>query len=660
MLTYRIKYLLLISSIVLITSCAYYNIMFNAEEKYASGEKKIKESTGKEITAEMRKDFYDTINKCWKLLNIYGDSSAYSDDALLLIGKSHWQVEEYVKSERQLQQFVDRYPNSDLITEANLWLGKALEKLDRDDEAIQYLNLALSADEDDNINAQVYLSLGSVYFKKELYDNARDQLNNAIDASDDDDLSAAAQFLIAETYFNQEEYEVSAENFQQVKKYNTQIDFLFSAFMRKIDCHIEMDQYDLAIQLLEENSSDNRFLNNKSVIRAKIGDLYKFKGLYIEATEEYDDVLELYPKTKGSAIAAYGMGQLMEFAYSSLDSAKVLYQRVGKEYRQSELTELADERARILDQYQKIKGNITRDIEDLIKIQEQSTNEDSVETSDVAVEEDEDEDETQSNKRNTNNKAPAKKPTARTLASIETSLEKNRFAKAEFFLLTLVNYDSAITAYNKFIVLSEDSILVPKAHYALYYIYGYELDDSEKADSIKNVIIDIFPNSIYAKYFQGQDESELVDREEESPYKYLFLQGEALLSDGQYYDAIDLFTQIAVEDSGSEITQKARYANAWIYENELEDVPSAVHAYTIVAEEYPNTEIGKIAKNKIKIPPVEKAVSNDSTGTSQENTQDLTQPDSTDNGGEIQEWPAPAQVEQSINVKDQDQAKPDN
>jgi len=623
--------------------------MFNAEEKYASGEKKIEKSTGKEITPEMRKDFYDAINKCWKLLNIYGDSSSYSDDALLLIGKSHWQVEEYVKSERQLQQFIKRYPDSDLRTEANLWLGKALEKLDRDEEAIEYLNIALSADEDNDINAQVYLSLGSVYFKKEMFDRAREQLILAIESSNDDNLSAAAQSLIAETYFYQEEYEIAAENFDEVSNYNTNIDFLFEAFMRKIDCYIEMDQYDQAIELLEENSSDNRFLNHKSVLRARIGDLYKIQGLYIEATEEYDDILTTYPKSEGSAIAAYGMAQLMEFAYSSLDSAKVLYQRVGKEYRNSELTEDANERGRVLDQYQKIQENIARDIEDIRKINEAVLKEDSL----AALSDSSQIEEPADDKSNIKSKTSPKKPAVRKLEDIEKSLEKNHFAKAEFFLLTLANYDSAITAYNRFILLYEDSVLVPKAHYALYYIYGYELNESETADSIKIITIEKFPNSVYARYFQGQQETEMVENDEKSPYNYLYLQGEALMSDGQYYEAIDLFTQIAVEDSGSDVAQRARYANAWIYENELGDIPSAVHAYTIAAEEYPNTEIGKIAQNKIKIPVT---VAPDSMATTQNLIDGEASQDSTngEKGEDIQDFPTFDELEQSKDEQPQE------
>jgi len=232
---------------------------------------------------------------------------------------------------------------------------------------------------------------------------------------------------------------------------------------------------------------------------------------------------------------------------------------------------------------------------------------------------------------------------------------------AEFFLLALADYDSAIAAYSNFIIMSEDSILVPKAHYALYYIYGYELNNSVKSDSIKDKILYEYPSSAYANYFRGQDESEIVSEEEESPYKYLYLQGESLISDGQYYDAIDIFTQIAVEDSGSKIAQKARYSNAWIYEKKLDDIPSAVHAYTLVAEEYPNTEMGKIAKDKIKIPVEETVTTSDSVSATLDTTEifDPGQPDSTTNKNDVQNWPTAEDLKQNDQSQEPNIEDPD-
>jgi hypothetical protein len=75
-----------------------------------------------------------------------------------------------------------------------------------------------------------------------------------------------------------------------------------------------------------------------------------------------------------------------------------------------------------------------------------------------------------------------------------------------------------------------------------------------------------------------------------------------MMYDERYPEAIDFFNQIAEEDSGTALAQKARYATAWIYENKLEDIQNAVTAYAVLAKEYPNTEAGKIAQNKIKIP----------------------------------------------------------
>ena len=233
-------------------------------------------------------------------------------------------------------------------------------------------------------------------------------------------LEARAQFLTAETYFDEKNYSAAAENFDRVSEFNTTIDFLFDAFMRRIDCMLELDQEDQAIALLEENSTNNKFLNKNSVLRARIGDILKDQGKFIEATEEYEDVLRIYPRTEGSAIAAYGMAQLMEFTYFALDSAKSLYQRVAREYRQSDLIEYAEERSRLLDQYKKIQDTIKRDLDDLEKMQHFEPD------STLEVTEEAGPDKS-SDRADINN--VQRKPTIRTMEEILASLEKNKFAK---------------------------------------------------------------------------------------------------------------------------------------------------------------------------------------------------------------------------------------
>jgi len=592
--------------VISFVSCAYYNTLFNAQAKYDAGIKKIEESKDKKISPEIVNDFQAAIDKCWKLLNIYSDSSKYADDALLIIGKSHYHLEEYVKSERFLAQFVDRYQESDMIAEAYLWLGMSLIELDRDDDALDYLNKVLAEDESDDLNARAYLNTGRIYIKQENFDQARNQFSEVFNLTGDGEIQGNAQFLFAETYHLEELYTESTANFEKVLEYDASVNLLFRAVLRKVDGFLILEDYEQAIFTLESISSETKFLHKKSVVMALVGNCYEVQGKFIEATEIYYNVLETYPRTEGSAIAAYGMAQLMQFAYADLDSAKGLYIRVGQEYRDSEYKEEADVRVKLISSYQKIAKNIEQDLIDLnalSMIPEEGEEEVPEDTTEVEID----------RNASSNQKSGSKPKGKRSESEIRKSLEKNNFAKAEFFLLTLASYDSAAAGYNKFIQSSDDSLLVPKAQYALYYIYAYELYYQDRADSIKQIILNEYPQSPYAAYFNTQENTYSQMKEEKSEYQYLYLQGEAMMSDARYQEAIDLFDQIAEDDSGSDLAKKSRYASAWIYENKLEDIENAVTAYTALAEEYPNSEAGKIAQNKIKTPAPEKT---DSSGIS--------------------------------------------
>ena len=64
-------------------------------------------------------------------------------------------MEDYVKAERFLAQFVDRYRESDLLAEAYLWLGMSLIELARYDEALENFKIVLNEDEfDDFLNSE--------------------------------------------------------------------------------------------------------------------------------------------------------------------------------------------------------------------------------------------------------------------------------------------------------------------------------------------------------------------------------------------------------------------------------------------------------------------------------------------------------------------------
>ena len=575
--------------LLLFVSCAYFNTMFNALEYYKSGTEKLEKSKDNMVTADIKKDYYAAIDKCWKLINIHSDSNAYADDALLLIGKSHYQVEEYLKSERFLRQFVSGYPQSELLPEALLWLARSLSKLERYDEAQEFLNEILSLEVDKDLKSLALYTIGDIFRIQENHDAALDYFDQTVETAEDEKLAAQALFEMGEIYTEQQEFTKSIETYNRVKEFNAPVLLEFDANMNKVNAQIQLDQYDTALKTLRIMNSESRFLDYIAQIEAKIGEVLVLQNEFEMAEEQFQNVLEKYPKTEGAAQAAFGLGKLTESYRVNPDSAIKLFLRVKQEFRMTEFGPEAVDRANLLQSYLKIKNDIKNDYKELAQLSNPDSSEVDIDT--VSVDSEKPSSQT------------GKTPKKRTEEEILASIEKNRFLLAEFFLLNMQNYDSAGVAYSDFISSSSDTTLKAKAFYALYYLNQYQLNNYSAADSLKMLLLAQFPNSEFASYFRSEEEKTKSTAEETNRFEQKFIEAESLRLDREYENAIRIFNEIALQDSGSKWAEMSRYSVAWIYENELDNLQKAIEAYTVIFKEYPKTEYGRIAQNKIKEPP---------------------------------------------------------
>ena len=595
--------------LVIFGGCAYYNTMFNALQTYDSATTQLNENTSQEIPPEIRKDFETTIDKCWKLINIYGEDSNYADDALLLIAKSNFYLQEYSKSERFARQMIGKYPESDLIPEANLWLARSLIKLNRGDEATGFLNEIIQSDADDDLKSKAWFSLGELSEARDQKEQAVKELETSIEYASDDKMISEARYEIGQIYYNDKDYKQAAEQLEILFDYDEPIAVIFQSQMLRVDALMKLKDPDEAQYVLNLMGRETRFFQFQDLIQAKKGECMVQNGTIPEAIDQFQYTLDNYPHTAGSARAAFGLADVLEHTYAEYDSARKLYLRVKQEDRNSDLNIVAGPRAYTLDQYLKLKDNIRFDIKSL---NPDSTAEETDTLSQpeaggyTAVPVIENPSDSL-----THQPAVAAQKTARPLKKrdpeeIHESLVKNNFALAEFFLLTMQNYDSAEVAYRRFIRTYQDSVLIPKAYYALYYIYDFEKHERSKADSVKRIILNDYPESVYALHIQKHDQAE-YDTTVADTVKLTYRKAENLMFDEDYSEALPIFEKIAEIDSGSIWAEKSRYAIAWIYEKKLNEIPNAVSAYEIIAREYPDTPFGKIAKLKIQPPPPEAA-----------------------------------------------------
>jgi TolA-binding protein len=611
----KLQSLLLFSlALILFSSCAYYNTFYNALKAYDTGITKKETKKDGPLTEDVKREFQASIDKSWKLINLYSDSSSWADDALLLIGKSHYQIEEYEKTERFLQQFLIRYNSSELMPEARLWLSRAYLKLEKTDKAEKQLNEILSREGTDEISAEAYFSLGELLYTRNNYDPAIANLLKAVELSEDEQRIAEALFTIGTIYFEQKDFQKSIDYFNRVREYEGLIETEFQSQMKKVDAQIELQEYDLALKTLQTILRESRFIDKYSIIEARIGDIYAMKGDSDYSINQYAFVLEKYPRTQGSASAAFGLAVLMENYIANVDSARKLYSRVPTEFAGSDHREEAIRRTNLLKNYQTIKKELLKDEADYLRLTHPDSiskaNEISIEDSLQAIADSllasSDSLAADSAKLPPASAPKPAGPAQRTVEQVIKSIEKNRFKLAEYFLLNMQNYDSAAAYYNKFIEGSSDSVLVPKAYHALNYLYLYKISDPVRTDSIETLILTKYPGTPFSDFIRKKRGEKIVAKKAAvDSVKLSFLNAENLYFSEDYNQALTLFTRIAEKDSGTSWAEKSRFRIAWYYEKVARDTEKALEAYSVLAKEYPVTPSGKFAAKRIAEPPKE-------------------------------------------------------
>ncbi len=645
--------LLAIAIILFVSGCAYYNTFFNAKQIYEEAQKKHYSTKNAKGSGESKAAYQKTIKKCWKLIDFYGDSSKYADDALLLIGKSHYQLGEYEKAERIFEQFIPKYPDSKLVPEAKLWLARTYVQLDKDPLALNLLqNFFQENKASKRIAAQVFYVLGELYIKTGEREKSIENLNKCIEIADDDELAGGAQYLIAKNFFDRGEYENAIAAFKKTFKHELPVMQYFYSLMYQIDALDSLKRYEKSEVLLKKMLRDERFKNQFGIIETRLVNVYERQKAPLSfIIESYRDIIDKYKKTEGAALASFSLAQVFEFDLGKMDSAAYYYDNVKKQYSRAEIVREAQARKKLLNEYLKIHNQIVQDKMDLRRLVAgdttttvtmlDSTNKSTSTEKTIFTQQrnTDNNDDVNADKLSTNmetsgafnnkanqNATTRKRPTInkntaarktkkvtktvklRKPEEINKSLDKNSYALGEFFLLRYENYDSAEVAFKNYVNTFNDSLLVPKALFSLYYIYSSIDGDTVKSDSIKNIIIKEYPNTDYAKKLldvkTNEDAPDLLQLKFNKKYN----EAEELLDKNQYSVAVDSFLTIAGEDSAGIFAEKSLYAIAYIYENYINNVDSAVYYYTKLMEEYPGTEYAKIAMAKTKEPPSEKAV----------------------------------------------------
>jgi tetratricopeptide (TPR) repeat protein len=633
----------------------YFNSYYNANRIFNEAEDEVitaarlargKTTAGNQqnqIPASAKQKFTQVIDKCSNILAFHSTSTLV-DDALFLIGKSFYYQSEYLKAERKFAELLAQYPTSSLALEAQLWLERAEEKLNKLEESIALgkETIATSKLKDDkSIEVQVHLLLGSIYRQMKQYPQSITEYENVVSISSDDEVIANAQVSLGDLYFEDKQYQKAIDEYSKVPE-NTSDLFLNYYSNSQIVISLRLlGEYDKCLEMVNSLIDDFRNKDYRQFLQYERANIYAANGRLDDAIQDYIIVDTTYPRTPQAIKSAYALGQLYENTlgnyqlahkyYSELSSATSVDGVEDGKRKIKAFSRYFDARQKnaVADSLLTVLQDTVSDTktDTLVYLKKDTVTNTSIATNtpstlnviDTLSARISSQDSIQSKKNLTQQKS--KLPSADSINSQKSIAAQDL---GDVFYSEIINPDSAYYWYNQSLKLQYHKLRSPRI---LYILAELSRSHPEKKfptpEEYYTQLEKDFPESIYAdeaRRFLGRS----IISNNSDPIVEQFAQAEKQIDAKQFEKAVYTLRNIIHKDPKSALAAKSEYAIGWIQEYCLAQPESALVSYKQVVQNYAGTPFALIATKrttevkKDSVVPANNLVSQDSTSSQDE------------------------------------------
>ena len=619
-----------------VNAVAYFNTYYNAQRSFDDAEKEIlaaqqsqqgqslAAAQGSSVSQSTRAKFNTAIEKASKLLSYY-PTSKWVDDALLLIGKSYFYLEDDLKAERKFLELFAKYPESSLRLETELWYGRTLLRQKRYEEGVQALDKLYAKAVDDNnkeIAGLASSAVGKYLYDKKEYERAAKYYQQSVAICTDDRMNATAQLQIAYCYRELGDLAKATQAFTHVRDYDPDYAVAFTADLENVKILAKIQKYDEALAQLFRFLGDTKNTENFGKVHLEIGDIYLTQNRFDDAVRKYSYLDTAFARTEQAATAYYNLGKIYETKNIDYARARFNYDRARTEFPAAALTADAAKKADAFGKYFSLRSDLAKYDSLIASARGKKAKRDSlaavVDTTrrvegaasgniqaGVAHE---------PQKKNRTERDSIARLDSLKLASERTLLAAERqgidslrqlVVKAQFelaglFYLEIDRPDSALFWFRKVISEGGDLEIVPRSLFTTAEIYR-SMEGTEKRilDSLYQSIVARFPDSPYAQESRRALGIALLPPKSD-PGEELFLQAERYAGGTHSDSALPYLYRVVKENSKSPFSAKALYTLGWLYENKLEQRDSASAVYRRLIAGYPDSKFALLVRPKIQ------------------------------------------------------------
>ncbi len=307
--------------------------------------------------AAQAQNYAKAIDYSKKVLANY-PKSKWVDDAYLMWAKGLIGRDDPLQTVNMLQDFPGNFPKSDLKPQAEFYLGLAYRLARKYPQAIASLDEFLAQAPKSPLVPYAHyersLALASLKRFKESGDAAGQILAHFPKSL----LYDRALRQRAEARFQEGDYEAAQQDFHAISLRATNDEERFQFFMREADCLESARKYDAELALLRDELSHTppppppvqgqlppAGTSHYGRIMLRMGTANLLQGDTKTALEQFEGVLQDYPKTAIGAEAQYRIGFAYETGQDDFERALEEYGKVKEQFGNSAFTQLATQRS---------------------------------------------------------------------------------------------------------------------------------------------------------------------------------------------------------------------------------------------------------------------------------------------------------------------------
>ncbi|RPI64575.1 MAG: hypothetical protein EHM44_03025 [Ignavibacteriales bacterium] len=370
--------LLVLSFLLLIASgCSvwdnfttYFNLYFNtatlfedAELEILSQKRDLFSNDPLIIPGNAKASLVKVVEKSSKLLQFYS-TSAYVDEALMMLGKSFYYQNNYQKSNRKFEELLaTNIDDDELITEANLWMAKNSFELREITRALELIEQVRAKGIEEGYNLIIkesYVHEIKYRLREKDYTKAISLATEFAEVYNDDLIRAQIYYELGNLYTLIGEKENAITAYEKVFDYSPDFDLEVSTTIKYANALRNAGQTQKALEVFEDIRTKDKFSNSFNEIDFEIGKTLVELGEYNQALEQFRMVDTTYKNTPFSSASNFEMGELYRAKFLNYDSAGYYFSKSAVSNPPKEYVDKAKSNNLLFAKYSKLRNEINK------------------------------------------------------------------------------------------------------------------------------------------------------------------------------------------------------------------------------------------------------------------------------------------------------------